>query len=242
MIFIDAREGLSGDMILSALIGLLEPIRRDDFTRRLGSAAGIEGLQIRLLEIDDSGDRGTAVSYSHPEPSAYGTLYPECLSRMTGLCERLGGGRRTATAILDHVFTAEAEAHGLSKNDVHLHEIGRPQAMANIAGIGAAAEELIASGAGGFVCSTISTGGGATVISHGVVRIPPPASAILLRGLKHTTGDAPGERATPTGIAAVKALIASQSDDMPKDFRRKSVGFGTKRFAGRLGRTSMFWA
>lgn len=228
-------------MILSALIGLLEPVHRDSFVKRLGSAATIEGLQVRLLDIDDSGDLGMAVSYTHPEPSAYGTLYAQCFSRMTSLCERLGGGAQVATVILDHVFAAEAEAHGLPKEEVHLHEIGRPQAMMNIAGIGAAAAELIASGAGEFVSSTISTGGGATVISHGVVRIPPPASAILLRGLKHTTGDAPGERATPTGIAAIKALIASQSDDIPKDFRKKSVGFGTKRFAGRLGRTSMFW-
>ncbi len=240
MIFIDAREGLSGDMVLSALTGLLQPPRRDEFVRKLGSAAGVEGLQVRLFEMEDSGDRGLAVSYTHPEPSAFGTLHAECLSRMAGLCERLGGGARIANAILDDVFAAEAEAHGLPKDEVHLHEIGRPQAMVNIAGVGAAAEELVSSGAGEFVCSTISTGGGATVISHGVVRIPPPASAILLRGMKHTTGDAPGERATPTGIACVKALIASQSDDFPSSYSRKSVGFGTKRFAGRLGRTSMY--
>jgi len=242
MIFIDAREGLSGDMVLAALIGLMEPPNKDGFVRRLGSAAGSEGLQVRLLEIDDAGDRGTAISYTHPEPGAYGTLHAECLSRMSGICDRLGGGAQIANSILDHVFAAEGEAHGLPKEEVHLHEIGRPQAMVNIAGIGGAATELVAAGAGEFVCSTISTGGGATVISHGVVRIPPPASAILLRGLRHTTGDAPGERATPTGIAAVKALISSQSDDRPKDFSRKSVGFGTKRFAGRLGRTIMTWS
>lgn len=241
MIFIDAREGLSGDMILSALIGILEPAPKEGFVKRLEHAAGAESLQLTLLEVEDSGDQGIALHYSHPEPRAFGTLYSECLSRTTALCERLGGGAQTAVAILDHVFAAEAEAHGLPKDEVHLHEVGRPQAMVNIAGIGAAAEELTASGAGKFVCSTISTGGGTTVISHGVFRIPPPASAILLRGMKHKTGDAPGERATPTGIAAVKALVSSQSDDLPREFRRRSVGFGTKRFSGRLGRTAMLF-
>lgn len=242
MIFIDAREGLSGDMLLSAMIGLLGDGDREAFLERFARAAENEGMRAFVLEVEDAGDRGLSVAYSGPGRETPETGFSECASRLAGIADALGGGRGVSERILNHLFEAESEAHGLPKEEVHLHEIGRPQAMLNMAGIGRTAEMLEDRGAGDFVCSTISTGGGFVVISHGTVRIPPPASAILLRGLRHTTGDSPGERATPTGIAAVKALARSQSDSPPEAPRARSVGFGTKRFAGRLGRTVLTWS
>lgn len=241
MIFIDAREGLSGDMLLAAMVGLLETGERASFIERLGEAAAGEGVRAFLLDVDDAGDHGLSVTYSRPELAGPESSYAECLWRLGRIAAVMGGGGEVSRRILNLVFDAESEAHGLPKEEVHLHEIGRPQAILNISGIGWAAELLAAKGAGEFVCSTISTGGGFVVISHGTVRIPPPASAILLRGLKHTTGDSPGERATPSGIAAVKALMRYQSDALPGRPKMRSVGFGSKRFAGRLGRTVLTW-
>ncbi len=242
MIFIDAREGLAGDMLLSAMIGLLDAEDRDAFLDEFARAADVEGVRFTLLDVEDAGDKGVSLAYSRSESELPGTNYHECLARLKGVNVVLGSTGATSVKILDHVFQAESEAHALPKEEVHLHEIGRPQAVLNICGIGRLAEILVEKGAGDFVCSTISTGGGVVVISHGAVRIPPPATAILLRGLRHVTGDSPGERATPTGIAAVKALMGWQSDTPPEPFRRRSVGFGTKRFAGRLGRTALTWS
>lgn len=242
MIFIDAREGLSGDMILSAMLGLFRQDDRSAFMDGLAHAAEDEGVRAFLLDAEDAGDKGLSLTYSGPRREAQPADFSECAKRLAHIASALGAGKEVSMRILDHLFDAEAEAHGLPKEEVHLHEIGRPQAMLNIGGIGAAAHFLRGKGAGDFVCSTISTGGGVTVISHGTVRIPPPASAILLRGLRHVTGDSPGERATPTGIAAVKALISSQSDAPPTAPKMTSVGFGSKRFAGRLGRTVLTWA
>lgn len=242
MIFIDAREGLSGDMLLSAMIGLLEEEDRIAFMDRFSTAADREGAKVFLIDVEDAGDRGLSLAYSRPGEEAPQTNYSECARRVTDISSALGVSAEVSMSILGHLFGAESEAHGLPKEEVHLHEIGRPQAMLNIGGIGAAAQILRRHGAGEFICSTVSTGGGVTVISHGTFRIPPPASAILLRGLRHVRGDSPGERATPTGIAAVKALIVSQSENPPEDSKRRSVGFGTKRFAGRLGRTVLTWA
>jgi len=241
MIFIDAREGLSGDMLLSGMMGLLDQEDRGAFANGFSEAAAGEGLKAFVLEIEDAGDKGLSVVYSGRNEDVEATL-SDCSGRLAAVAAALGGGEETSKAILRHLFEAESEAHGLPVDEVHLHEVGRPQAMLNIGGIGAAAEILSDRGAGEFVCSTITTGRGMTVIGHGIVRIPPPASAILLRGLRHTIGDSPGERATPTGIAAAKAIISSQSDTAPEDPRRRSVGFGTKRFAGRLGRATLTWS
>jgi len=242
MIFIDAREGLSGDMLLSGMIGLLDDADRGAFFERFSEAAEMEGVKVALLEVEDAGDKGLSVACSRAEPGLPGTTYRECTERLGRIDDALGGSDGISARIIDLVFEAESEAHGVSKEQVHLHEVGRPQAILNICGIGTVAQMLLEMGGGEFVCSTISTGGGVTVIGHGTFRIPPPASAILLRGLRHVTGDSPGERATPTGIAAVKALVKSQSDVLPANARRRSVGFGTKRFAGRLGRTILAWS
>jgi uncharacterized protein (DUF111 family) len=241
MIFIDAREGLSGDMLLSAMIGLLDHVDRDAFLGRLENAAKGERVTFELLDVEDAGDIGLSMAYSRREPDSPETGISEALDRLERIDEALGGSGGISRRILGLVFEAESEAHGLPEDEVHLHEIGRPQAMLNICGIGSAAKMLEGRGAEGFMCSTISTGGGVVTISHGAFRVPPPATAILLRGLRHVSGDSPGERATPTGIAAVRAIIGSQSDDIPAAFRRRSVGFGTRRFAGRLGRTVLTW-
>jgi len=112
----------------------------------------------------------------------------------------------------------------------------------NMYGISKAHSMLREAGAGDFICSTITTGKGIVVIAHGAVRVPAPACKHLLKGLKHETGNEPGERATPTGLAAVRVLARSQSDDTPIECRKRSVGFGTRRFGGRLGRTILIWA
>jgi len=241
MIFIDAREGLSGDMLLSAMTALLDYDDRAAFLGMLEDAAKAENVTLDMLEVKDSGDFGLSIVYSRSAPGSHETSFSEALDRLERIDEALGGSGGISRKILGLVFAAEAEAHGLPEDEVHLHEIGRPQAMLNICGIGSAAKMLEARGAEGFVCSTISTGGGVVTISHGAFRVPPPASAILLRGLRHVSGDSPGERATPTGIASVKAIIESQSDDIPAVFMRRGVGFGTKRFAGRLGRMVLTW-
>jgi len=228
-------------MLLSAMISLLDHDDRHEFLAKLGDAAEVERVAFDLLEVEDSGDTGFSIAYSGDEPNPLEAGFSEAFDRLERIDEALGGSGGISRKILGLVFEAEAEAHGLPEDEVHLHEIGRPQAMLNICGIGSAAKMLEAGGAEGFVCSTISTGGGVVTISHGAFRVPPPASAILLRGLRHVSGDSPGERATPTGIAAVKAIIGSQSDDIPTVFRRRGVGFGTRRFAGRLGRTVLVW-
>lgn len=241
MIFIDATEGLSGDMLLAAMIGLLDPPMIEEVSSRFEDASENVGLEFRLLRIDEEGQIGLGISYLQPEPTHYGASHDECFSRLASIERELGSASPVGKAILQIIFDAEAEAHGVPAGQVHLHEIGRPQALLNMAGIGFLSTRLQDMGAEGFICSTVATGRGIVVVSHGAMRIPAPAASILLRGLNHVPGDSPGERATPSGIAAVKALAKSQSDEVPKSCTRKAIGFGTKRFAGRLGRTTLIW-
>ena len=242
MIFVDASEGLSGDMLLAGMLALLDTDTLEATRGLMSDAADAQGVEFRLNTIDDEDDKGLGISYLRPEPAHYGASYEECFSRLASIEADLKSSSPIGRVVLEHIFGAEAEAHGVPAREVHLHEIARPQAMLNIAGIGKVSSVLLDNGAEGFTCSTIVTGSGLVVVSHGAIRVPAPASRILLRGLRHEPGTSPGERATPTGIAAVKALVRSQTDELPRGFSKKGIGFGTKRFAGRLGRTSLYWA
>jgi len=238
MIFIDAREGLSGDMLLAAMLGLLDESGRASSVSLLTKSSAKRGIEFRFMEMEEDDQKGFGIAYVQPEPASYGASRDECYARLDLIESEIGSGSPIGKKTLDNIFEAEAEAHAMPVADVHLHEIGRTQALINIAGIGLVSTRLSKGGDDEFVCSTIATGMGVTVVSHGAIRIPAPASTILLKGLRHEPGGSPGERATPTGIATVKALSQRQAEP-PHEFSKKSVGFGTRRFAGRLGRTTL---
>ncbi|MCU0851757.1 MAG: DUF111 family protein [Thermoplasmata archaeon] len=241
MIFIDAREGASGDMLLAAMLGLLDSPDKALVVKLLDAAASRHGLGLRVLDIDEDGVAGKAVNYAVERPANESTSRDECLRIFAEIERDLGSESDVGGRILGEIFRAEAEAHGIPERDVHLHEIGRPQALLNIAAIGLVAGMLGRAHAGEFMCSTITTGMGVIAVSHGAIRVPAPASAILLRGMKHLKGDSPGERATPSGIAALKVLSSSQGDELSGEPKRTSTGFGSKRFGGRLGRMTLTW-
>ncbi len=242
MIYIDCREGLSGDMLLAALLGLVPPKKRGPMVKGIAKAAEKREIAFTVLDMEEDGMTGIGISYSAKESPSDETSYSDAFSMLNEFSSELGSRSPLPGKTLGMIFDAEAEAHGLPAKEVHLHELGRPQALLNLAGIGLAHSHIVGSKAEEVVVSTITTGKGIVVVSHGVVRVPAPAAYILLRGLVNDPGDDPGERATPSGIAAVKAMISRQSDQAPPKPSAMSVGFGTKRFGGRLGRTTILRA
>jgi uncharacterized protein (DUF111 family) len=241
VIYIDAREGLSADMVLAASVGLLPLDDAKDVLSTIARIASMFDTVFRWTDIEEDGEKGLALSYITRGPPPDSTSHDEAYSTLSRMSSELGSRGDIARRILDRIFEAESAAHELPPEQVHLHEIGRPQALLNIAGIGFVAPMISAPGEV-FKCSTITTGRGVTVTSHGTMRIPAPAAAFLLKGLVHVPGDHPGERATPTGVAAVSVLATEHSDTQPTGPAARSVGFGTKRFAGRLGRIVMLRA
>ncbi len=241
MMYIDAREGISGDMLVAAMLALLDERQRQDAASMIEGAAALHSIAFTVTEVEEDGENGLMVNYGLAQPVTTEESYDGAFALLDEYEDHLGSHAPEGKLILRAIFLAEAEAHGVPAEQVHLHEIGRPQGILNMAAIGLLSHMLVESGGEWFVGSKIVTGKGITVVSHGAVRIPPPAARILLRGLWHEEGDATGERATPTGIAAFKVLTKSQTDMVPVNhFERKGIGLGSKRFAGRLGRTVLY--
>lgn len=126
-----------------------------------------------------------------------------------------------AKAVYDAIALAEAKAHGCGVGDVHYHELGALDAVADITGVCYALYLLQPD----FIAvSPIHVGCGQVWCAHGLVPVPAPATVHLLEGIPCYGGQVRGELCTPTG-AALLAHFGQMFGSMPL-MRTKTVGYG----------------
>jgi uncharacterized protein (TIGR00299 family) protein len=109
--------------------------------------------------------------------------------------------KRHAEAIYKDIAAAESKAHGEPVSEIHFHEVGMLDAIADIVTDCMLIEELSPDE---IIASSIRTGFGTVMCAHGELPVPAPATAFLLKGIPSYAGDVEGEFATPTGVAIVK--------------------------------------
>lgn len=131
------------------------------------------------------------------------------------------GVKERATAIFQRLGEAEARVHGVSPQEVHFHEVGGIDAIVDITAAAIGMEML---GIEAVYASRLQLGSGFVRSSHGMLPVPAPATAELLKGVPIFSGDVKGELVTPTG-AAVLTAIASGYGRMP-EMVLESVGYG----------------
>ena len=111
----------------------------------------------------------------------------------------------------DAIAAAEAKAHGCPVEEVHFHEVGALDAVADVVGVCYALHLLRPDR---IVASPVHVGCGQVRCAHGVVPVPAPATAFLLKGVPAYGGAVQGELCTPTG-AALLAHFAQKFGPMP---------------------------
>ena len=135
--------------------------------------------------------------------------------------------KEQARAVYDAIAQAEAKAHGCPVGDVHYHEVGALDAVADVTGVCYALSLLRPDR---IVVSPIHVGSGTVRCAHGVMPVPAPATANLLAGVPVYGGAVQGELCTPTG-AALLAHFADSFGPMPAmTVQAVGVGIGTKTF------------
>lgn len=145
--------------------------------------------------------------------------------------------RTAARAVYDDIAKAEAKAHGCPVGDVHYHEVGALDAVADVTGVCYALYLLHPDR---IVVSPIHVGSGTVRCAHGIMPVPAPATANLLEGVPTYGGSIMGELCTPTG-AALLAHFASSFGPMPvMTVEQIGVGIGTKDF-GQANCVRSFW-
>jgi len=197
-IYFDASSGLSGDMILGALLDL--GVSRPKFKKMIDSL----GLPVRLKihDVERSHLRGLKVDVDVVKATAKARHWAD-IERFVRKSPLAPAVKARGLAIFKNLFEAEAKVHGEPFDHVHLHEAGADDALVDVLGGAWLVEEL---GIGEVFCSPLNVGSGWVKTSHGVLPVPPPAVAELLKGVPVYSAHVQAELVTPTGAAIIKTL------------------------------------
>ena len=135
--------------------------------------------------------------------------------------------REKAKEVYRLLAAAESRAHGAPVEQVHFHEVGALDAVADITGVCWLMELL---GPDRVIASPVNLGGGTVKTAHGLLPVPAPATAALLEGVPAYGGDIPAELCTPTGAALLKTFASSFGPLPMGTIRGVGSGCGTKDF------------
>lgn len=129
--------------------------------------------------------------------------------------------KEDAESVYRLIAEAESKAHGMDIEEIHFHEVGTLDAIADVVG-NCILFEMI--GADRIIASPIALGNGMVKCSHGILPVPAPATAYILRGIPTYAGRMDGELCTPTGAALLKHFV--QSFETMPTMKTDKIGYG----------------
>lgn len=215
--YFDCFSGISGDMTLGALIDLGAETAAIEAAVR---SMGLPDLSISSRDVKKCGFRAVSVTIDHPPEHAHRHLH-HITAMIDGASEINEDAKSLAKRIFGHVAVAEAKVHGTTLEKVHFHEVGAIDSIADIVGAAVAIESL---GISSAMASAVPTGTGSIKIDHGLVSVPAPATAEILRGIPIAPSSISKELTTPTGAAILKELC-SDFGPLPS-MTIDSIGYG----------------
>lgn len=222
ILYYDASAGISGDMNLGALVDL-----GADFSylcaqlEKLNLAGEFKLVRKSVLKKGIAATKIDVVPLkSQPHARSYAGIRQILeSSNLSQSCKQRAG------AIFRTVAQAEAKVHGTDVEQVHFHELGAIDSIADIAGAAICLEYLFEKlGVSRVLSSKIELGGGVAICDHGALSVPAPAVCEILKGVPVSLGRANFEMTTPTGAAILKACADEFTDDA--SFRIEKIGYG----------------
>ncbi len=223
--YFDAFSGLSGDMIVGAMIDAGARFEQLD---RAIATLGLQDYRLSTRAKSAGGIVATKfeVEVAQPQPERH-------LAEVVRMIR--GGGLAAAVvdkavAVFEVLAEAEAQVHRTTRGKVHFHEVGAVDSIIDVVGACWAIEEL---GIETILVSVLPMGKGFAKSRHGVIPVPAPATIELLAGFPVRMNDGESEMVTPTGAAIVKALARPAPIDLQFEIERIAYGAGTKDFSDR---------
>ncbi|MEV3937895.1 nickel pincer cofactor biosynthesis protein LarC [Glycomyces sp. NPDC049804] len=217
--WLDCAAGASGDMFLGALVDAGVDLA---VMQAAVDALGTEPIRLRAKKVTRHGLVAVKVDVEAPEV-ATDRRWRSIRAMLEG-AELDAAVRDLALGAFARLAAAEAAAHGIAEEDVHFHEVGALDSIADIVG---AAAGLAALGIDRLTASTVTVGGGTTRGSHGSIPLPAPAVLrVLADAGAPVVGAVPYEACTPTGAAIVAAAAAGYGSLPELVVDRIGVGAG----------------
>jgi len=243
-LYFECRMGAAGDMLMAALLELHpDP---DGFLRGL-NALGIPGVRVSAERVrkgiagtqvtvtvhgTEEEDPGVRQAGHAPSPSGDASR-GRAASDLRGI-ERMVSGldipekvREDIFAIYKRIAEAESHVHGKPAEQVHFHEVGALDAVADIVGVCLLMDELKPDR---VLSSPIHVGSGQVRCAHGLLPVPAPATLHILRGVPIYGGSVQGELCTPTGAALLRHFVSGFGDMPALRVSKIGCGMGKKDF------------
>jgi pyridinium-3,5-bisthiocarboxylic acid mononucleotide nickel chelatase len=223
--WVDATAGVAGDMLLGALVDAGTPLAV------LQGAVDVvipESVRLASTLVSRAGMRATKVDV-HPTVNDEPHRSWRDIQALLEHADIAAPVREQALLVFQRLATAEARVHGVAVDEVHFHEVGGWDSIADIVAACAALDWL---GVTSVSCSAVALGSGRVAASHGDLPVPVPAVLEMSAGWRVLSGGE-GELATPTGMALLTAL-SQESRDLPAmSVRTVGLGAGTADVPGR---------
>lgn len=228
-LYIDCGMGAAGDMLTAALLELFpdrEAILAElnalglpgvTFVAEKTIKCGIAGTHVRVL-VD-----GCEEEESHHHHSGMADIAH--IAEHLRVCPKV---RRQVLEIYESIARAESHVHGVPVSQIHFHEVGAMDAIADITAVCYLMDKLQADE---VYASPVHVGSGQVTCAHGRLPVPAPATAYLLQGVPIYAGALQGELCTPTGAALLTYFVTRFGEMPPMATSAIGYGMGKKDFS-----------
>ena len=240
-LYIECAMGCAGDMLTAALYELLSDGQKAAFLEKM-NGLGLPGVRVAAEAASTCGIAGTHMAvtvhgqeegdhdHDHHHDHGHGHHHHASPDHIRGLIDGMDlpeAVKEKARGVYDAISLAEAKAHGCPVGEVHYHEVGALDAVADVVG---ACYALWLLAPERVTASPVHVGSGTVRCAHGVMPVPAPATANLLTGVPAYGGEVLGELCTPTGAALLVNFAQSFGPMPPMRLLSTGCGVGRKVF------------
>lgn len=230
-LYIDCAMGCAGDMLTAALLELHPD--RDGFIARMNDALG--GKAVLSAKPDRKcGVMGTHVTVlingdeeGEPERHHHHHTSVAEITEFIDTVPLADEVKDNAKAVYTHIAEAESRVHGHPIENIHFHEVGSLDALADVLSVCELMHELAPDK---VLASPVNVGSGFVKCTHGVLPVPAPATELILRGVPIYSGQIKSELCTPTGAALLKHFAEAFVPMPVLRVERAGCGTGKKNF------------
>ncbi len=225
ILYIDCGMGAAGDMLTAALLELVS--NKEGILQKLNQL-GIPGVTVSTEKSEKCGITGTRFSvkvhgkeeHEHTHDHHYhGSM--EDIQNIVSNLPVPAMVKSDIMAVYNEIAEAESHVHGVPVNQIHFHEVGTMDAVADITAVCLLMHEL---NVDKVIASSVHVGSGSVHCAHGILPVPAPATAHILRDVPIYGGSIRGELCTPTGAALLKHFVC-EFGDMPL-MKVTAIGYG----------------
>jgi uncharacterized protein (TIGR00299 family) protein len=228
-LYYDCFAGISGDMNLGALIDLgIEP----DYLRRELNALPVNGYELEISKGERQGIAGTRVKvvldkdpiddhdHHHHQHSHTSRTFKD-IAVMIDQSTLKKSVKTLSLDIFTRIAIAEGKIHGYPPEEVHFHEVGAIDSIVDVVGAAICLDFIKPDK---IMASPVQAGGGYVKCMHGLLPVPAPATAEILKGIPMKVGASEYEMTTPTGAAILAATVSSFTESL--SFTPGKIGYG----------------